>query len=105
MQGLLEDKAGGRMKSILQTRKECYITRSRQDLEEHHIFFGAGLREVSERYGFKAWLARPLHTGYLTGVHGGNRQLDMRLKMDCQRKFEESHTRDEFVQIIGRSYL
>lgn len=94
------------MKSILQERKECYITRSREELEEHHIYYGAtGLREISEQNGFKVWLARPLHTGYLTGVHGGNRSLDLRLKRDCQRRFEETHTREEFVRITGRSYL
>lgn len=94
------------MKSILQGRKECYITRSREDLEEHHIYYGVtGLREVSEQNGFKVWLARPLHTGYLTGIHGGNHSLDLRLKEDCQREYEKTHTREEFVQIIGRSYL
>jgi len=94
------------MKSILQGRKECYITRSREDLEEHHIYYGVtGLREISERNGFKVWLARPLHTGYLTGIHGGNHSLDLRLKEDCQREYEKTHTREEFVQIIGRSYL
>lgn len=94
------------MKSILQGRKECYITRSREELEEHHIYYGAtGLREISERNGFKVWLARPLHTGYLTGIHGGNHSLDLRLKEDCQREYEKTHTREEFVQIIGMSYL
>lgn len=94
------------MKSILQDQKECYITRSREELEEHHIYYGAtGLREISEQNGFKVWLARPLHTGYLTGIHGGNHSLDLRLKEDCQRKFEETHTREEFAQLIGRSYL
>lgn len=94
------------MKSILQDRKECYITRSRDELEEHHIYYGAtGMREISERNGFKVWLARPLHTGYLTGIHGGNHSLDLRLKEDCQREYEKTHTREEFVQIIGRSYL
>lgn len=94
------------MKSILQGRKECYITRSREELEEHHIYYGAtGLREISERNGFKVWLVRPLHTGYLTGIHGGNHSLDLRLKEDCQREYEKTHTREEFVQIIGRSYL
>ncbi|WP_418205773.1 hypothetical protein [Anaerotignum faecicola] len=29
----------------------------------------------------------------------------MRLKQDCQRKFEETHTREEFMAIIGRNYL
>lgn len=40
------------------------------------------------------------------GVHGRDgHKVDLRLKQDCQRKFEETHTREEFMAIIGRNYL
>ena len=29
----------------------------------------------------------------------------MQLKQICQRKFEETHSREEFMAIIGRNYL
>lgn len=39
-------------------------------------------------------------------MHGRDgHALDLRLKQDCQRKFEETHSREEFMAIIGRNYL
>lgn len=38
------------------------------------------------------------------GVHF-NKDFDTYLKKLCQAKFEEKHTRDEFMEIIGRNYL
>ena len=46
-------------KSILQKNKECYLCRrfynlrTVRGLEEHHILYGRGRRELSERYGLK----------------------------------------------------
>lgn len=46
-------------KSILQSDKECYLCRKRynlrttRSLEEHHILFGRGRRELSEQYGLR----------------------------------------------------
>ena len=37
-------------------------------------------------------------------VHN-NREMDLRLKEMCQEEYEKTHTRQEFVQIIGKSYL
>ena len=93
------------MKSILQSEKECYITGSRYCLERHHIYFGRN-RKVSEANGFWVWLVKEFHTGTNFAVHGrdGN-ELDMRLKRECQAKFEESHSRSEFMALIGRNYL
>ena len=38
-------------------------------------------------------------------MEGMGIRLDLRLKQDCQRRFEETHTRAEFMAIIGRNYL
>jgi len=38
------------------------------------------------------------------GVHF-DKVLDLEIKKRTQRKFEESHTREEFIQIFGRSWL
>ena len=92
------------MKSILQTVKECYICKARVGLEDHHIYFGNGLRPKSERMGFKCWLCSYHHRDSKEGVHG-NRELDKKLKRECQQKFEESHSHDEFMRIIKRNYL
>ncbi len=92
------------MKSIMQTERRCYICGAINGLHEHHIFFGTGNRKVSERNGFKCWLCGRHHNLSEEGVHF-NRQLDLRLKMACQAKYEEHHSRREFMALIGKNYL
>lgn len=93
------------MKSILQDKKESYISGSTYNLEEHHIFFGTANRNISEKQGFKVWLTSEEHRG-THGVHGKyGRKLDLRLKQDAQRKYEEKNTREEFIKLIGKNYL
>lgn len=92
-------------KSILQDKKECYITGSTYNLEEHHIFFGTANRKISEKEGFKVWLTTEEHRGTY-GVHGKfGRKLDLLLKQKAQREYEETHTREEFIKLIGKSYI
>lgn len=92
-------------KSILQDEKECYITGSRFNLHKHHIYFGNGYRRISEQNGFWVWIVGEYHNQSNIGIHCGNKDLDLKLKQDCQRKFEETHTRAEFMALIGRNYL
>jgi hypothetical protein len=92
------------MDSILQSTRECYITGSTEGLHRHHIYFGNPLRKISETNGFWVWLRCDWHNIAEYGVHF-NRDLDLKLKQECQRKYEEDHTREEFISIIGKSYL
>ena len=84
------------MKSILQKNKECYVSGATAGLHKHHIFFGNGLRSV--------WLRANLHNGSDRGVHF-DRAFDLQLKRECQEKYEETHTREDFMRLIGRNYL
>lgn len=94
------------MLSILSKEKECYFCQTTQNLQDHHIFYGTGKRPISEKYGFKVWLCAWHHTQSPLSVHlKPNRGNDLKLKMDCQKKYEENHTREEFIKLIGRSYL
>ena len=94
------------MKSILQDKKECFITHSTENLHKHHIFFGTANRRISEKNGFWVWLRYDYHNGAAYGVHGKcGHELDIKLKQKCQRKYEENHSRGEFIKLIGRSYL
>ena len=71
----------------------------------HHVFGGNGRRKISEREGFIVPLTNAEHNMSNRGVHF-NRKLDRWLKQLCQEKYEKSgHTRDEFITLIGRSYL
>lgn len=93
------------MKSILQDKKESFISGQIYELEEHHIYFGRGYRKISEKKGFKVWLTREEHRGTY-GVHGMyGHELDLKLKGDCQKEYEKTHTREEFIKLIGKSYL
>lgn len=70
-----------------------------------HIFAG-GRRQLSEREGFWVYLIGHLHNQSNEGVHGKNgHALDMKLKQDCQRKYEETHSREEWMLLLGKSYL
>ena len=91
------------MKSILQSDKECWFCHS-PNVELHHIYFGRN-RKISDKMGFTVWLCPEHHRG-TRGIHGmfGN-IADEYLKQLCQEKFEETHSREEFIKLIGRSYL
>lgn len=104
------------MNSILQDRKEDYFFRKMWGqevavhLQKHHIF-GGPLRSISEANGFWVWLIDFNHTGAnsntplgFKGVHH-DRERDLELKRDCQAKYEETHSREEFMALIGRNYL
>ena len=98
------------MKSIMQSNKECYLCRkmfgicNERGLHEHHIYEGYGRRRQSEAIGAKVWLCAKHHNMSDYGIHF-NKEEDMELKRACQRKFEETHSREEFIEKIGRNYL
>lgn len=96
---------GNHMISILQGKeKYCYITGETENLEKHHIYFGSR-RKTSDKYGFWVWLTPEMHRG-TNGVHGKNgHEIDIFLKTECQKKFEETNDHDTFMKLIGRNYI
>ena len=90
-------------KSILQTEKECYITGSTDGLHKHHIYFGQN-RQNSEKYGCWVWLRADWHNMADYGVHF-NKELDVRLKMECQRAFEKLYGHEKFMTVFGKNWL
>ena len=94
------------MKLVMQNKKECWFCKQQYGLHLHEIYFGTANRPISIKNGFQV---------YLCGYHhnlGGNgkcvhqcKQMDLELKRACQKKFEETHTREEFMQLIGKNYL
>lgn len=98
------------MKSYMQKEKECYLCRklygleTTQGLHKHHIYEGWANREVSESMGAWVWLCGYHHNLSNFGIHF-NKERDLELKQEAQRKYEEDHTREEFMQLIGRDYL
>ena len=90
-------------KSILQSEKICFFCNSMSWLEEHHIYGGAN-RKISERQGFKVYLCHHCHNEPPNGVHF-NEKRNRQLKKICQQKYEETHTREDFLRLIGRNYI
>ena len=66
----------------------------------HHVFFGTANRRQSEKYGCVEMLCAKCHAD----VHAGSVK-DKILKMAHQKIFEQTHTREEFMAVFGRSYL
>ncbi|MGN0787092.1 MAG: hypothetical protein ACI4OB_06840 [Christensenellales bacterium] len=91
------------MNSILQTEKKCYITGKAYGLHRHHIFSGPN-RKNSEKYGCWVYLIPELHNMSDRGVHF-DKELDLRLKRECQAKFEEIYDHDTFMAVFGKNYL
>lgn len=92
------------MKSILQRNtEECFLCHTTRDLHWHHVYEGSR-RQASERHGFVVRLCARHHNMSDDSVHG-NEELNRKLKRLCQRVYERTHTREEFMKIIHRNYL
>lgn len=73
-------------------------------IEMHHVFYGTANRSVSDKYGYVVPLCNYHHTG-ADGVHGGNKSLDDYLKRMMQERFEQTYSRERFIEEFGKSYL
>ena len=93
------------MKSIIQKEERCFVCGTTYNLHLHHIFFGVKNRTISDKNGFTCYLCLQHHEG-TNGVHGRDgHELDVKLKQLAQKKYEENHTREEFIRLIGKNYL
>ena len=99
-----------KMNSILQDEKKCFIcgramTYGPDRLELHHCFYGRPFRKYSDQYGLTVWLCGDsCHRNGKNAVHR-NHAVDEEVKKIAQRKFEETHSREEFRQIFNKSVL
>ena len=91
------------MDSILQKEKCCYMCGTERNLELHHVIFGRGRKDNSDRFGLTIWLCAKHHRGDYSPHK--NRKFDLLLKELAQEKFEETYTRENFIYRFGRSYL
>lgn len=68
----------------------------------HEVYAGIGRRNLSIKYGLQRRLCDRCHR-FITSAAGGGR--DAELKRSYQARFEETHTREEFIRLFGRNYL
>ena len=64
-------------------------------LDPHEIYGGSN-RKRSIKNNFVKRICRQCHC---------NEELIMNLRKEVQKEYEENHTREEFIKIIGKSYL
>lgn len=73
----------------------CHIPNGRVKLDMHEVYGGSN-RQRSMKNGLCVPLCRRCHS---------NEMIIMDLRKWCQREYEKTHTRDEFISLIGRSYI
>lgn len=97
--------------SILQKKDgTCYLCR-KLDLNyrihacvhKHHVFGGPN-RKISEAEGLYIYLCPEHHVLGRDAVHREYEMMRM-LQEDAQRVYERTHSREEFMKLIGRNYL
>ena len=84
-------------------RPQCYFCGRTDMLEVHHIF-PAFNRKHSEEDGLCVWLCHYHHNEPPDGVHFNKTRME-HLKKVGQAIYEQDHTRDEWRQRYGKSYL
>lgn len=93
--------------SILQgDEKYCWVTGARNvPLHKHHVLFGQKFWETADKNGLWVYLTVEMHEG-TNGVHGKNgHALDLRLKREVQKAYEDEYGHEAWMKLIGRNYL
>lgn len=71
--------------------------------EDHHVYDGPN-RRMSEENGFKVKLCIPHHRTGPEAAHVNSKSMRL-IQEDVQREYEKTHTRKQFLDLIGRNYL
>ncbi|MCR0163171.1 hypothetical protein MKA35_20505 [[Clostridium] innocuum] len=90
-------------KSIMQDQKECYITHSTLELQEHHVMNGP-FRKKSEKYGLKVYLRYDVHKDTNYSVHQNADMADL-LKMIAQITFEKIYGHEKWMSEFKKNFL
>jgi len=90
----------------------CYYTET--PCPDHHHIFGAFNRQRSEQFGFSIPLHPKLHPNgvevdddAIRSITGFDDRwaLDLWLKQECQRYYEDKFSHDEWMEEFGESWL
>lgn len=87
-----------RFSIITDDMEHCILCGNKKD-HIHEVFPGA-FRQRS----IKEHMVLPLCSSHHRQIHNDT-ELSLYWKRSCQKLFEKSRTRDEFIKIFGRSYL
>lgn len=84
-----------RDKDIIKSGKCDYCGRICSRLDPHEVYGGRN-RKRSIENNFIKMLCRQCHS---------NEEIIKQLRIDVQKEYEKEHTREEFIKIIGKSYI
>lgn len=85
----------------MQSEKKCYVSGVEYNLDCHHVMTGTANRKLSEKYGLKVWLRHDIHMD----LHDHNKELEIRLKQDAQRAFEEKYSHEKWMSEFRKNYI
>lgn len=91
-------------KSLFENQDDttCYVCGSNQYIQRHECFYGRAYRDKSKQYGLWVNLCMKCHDQ----VHfGKDHSLDLELKREAQRRFEQKHGHTKFMQIFDKNRL
>jgi hypothetical protein len=90
--------------SIVHDMRNCLICGRNNNLNIHEVFFGSKHRQLSIKYGCCVALCSHHHNMRNASVHQ-NREMNLKIKRHCQKKFVETYPELDFLTIFGRNYL
>lgn len=79
--------------------KKCAYCGYNRSIELNEVFEGKN-RQASMLNGFIVPLCHNCHT-----MFHNNREFSLYYKKMFQKEYEKSHTREDFIKLIGRNYL
>lgn len=80
---------------------ECFMCKRQTHCDVHHIYKGKN-RKISDREGFVVHLCQKCHR---TLHSKDGHMMDVYLEKTCQLDYEENHSRQEFMELIGCNYI
>ena len=89
--------------SILNNLDRCFFCGKPAECI-HEVYFGTANRQISIKNGFCVGLCHKEHNLSDKSVHR-DRKMDLILKKKYQEEYEKTHTREEFIKLIGKSFL
>ena len=90
--------------SILNNLDKCfYCNRPKEHI--HEVFFGKN-RQTSIKNGFCVGLRNRCHMLVHDASHYPlDENMDLHLKIVYQKEYLKTHTKDEFIKLIGQDYF
>lgn len=84
-----------RDKNIVKSGICDYCHKFSKRLDPHEVYGGSN-RQISMKNRFVKMLCRNCHN---------NKEIIKQLRIDVQKEYEKTHTREKFIKLIGKSYI